>query len=131
MDIDQITYEIRGAIFAVYNELGPGLLESIYEGALVHELRERGLELKIQTPLKAFYKGIEMDFGYRVDLLVENEVIIEIKSVETLHDVCKKQLLTYLKLANKRLGILINFNVAKIQDKVNLIRVINSSAQSA
>ena len=126
-----VTYEIRGAIYSVYNELGPGLLESIYEGALLYELQNRGLNVKCQVPVKASYKGVEMDFGYRIDLLVEDDVIVEVKSVESLHDVHKKQLLTYLKLAHKSLGILINFNVAQIEDKINLIRVIDSSAQSA
>jgi GxxExxY protein len=104
----------------VYNELGPGLLESYYERALCYELNDRGLSLQIQLPVKAFYKGRSMDLGYRIDILVENQIIIEIKSVEVLHDVHKKQLLTYLKLANKKIGILVNFNVARIQDKIIL-----------
>ncbi len=125
MDLNQITYEIRGAIFSVYNELGPGLLESYYVRALCYELESRGLTITTQIPVKASYKGKAMDFGYRIDILVNNLVIIEVKSVDLLHDVHKKQLLTYLKLANKKIGILINFNVARIEDKVSLIRIIN------
>jgi len=125
MDVNQITYEIRGAIFSVYNELGPGLLESCYEAALFYELQCRGLNVVCQVPVGVTYRGKELDQGYRMDILVENQVVIEIKSAETLHDVHKKQLLTYLRLANKRIGILVNFNTARIQDKVSLVRIAN------
>jgi GxxExxY protein len=125
MNLTDITYHVRGAIFAVYNELGPGLLESYYERALTCELETRGLSLQQQVPVKAAYKGLPMDLGFRIDVLVESQVIIEIKSVDLLHDVHKKQLLTYLKLTKKKIGILINFNVARIEDKVSPIRIIN------
>jgi GxxExxY protein len=125
MHIDQVTYEIRGAIFSVYNELGPGLLESCYEAALFYELESRGLNVLSQIPVSVSYRGKELDQGYRMDLLVDNQVVIEVKSVQLLHDVYKKQLLTYLKLADKRIGILVNFNTARILDKVTLIRIIN------
>jgi GxxExxY protein len=125
MEFEDITYEIRGAIFSVFNELGPGLLESYYEQALCYELEERGLEVKTQVPVRASYRGRPMGIGYRIDILVNEEVIIEVKSVETLHDVHKKQLLTYLKLAKKKVGILINFNAAQIQNRINLIRIVN------
>jgi len=127
MEINDVTYQIRGAIFAVYNELGPGLLESYYERALCYELEDRGIPIQTQIPVKASYKGKPMDLGFRIDVLAEDQIIIEIKSVEALHDVHKKQLLTYLKVTRKRMGILINFNVARIEDKVSLIRVINSA----
>jgi len=126
MEINDISYQIRGAIFDVYNELGPGLLESVYEAALAFELNHRGLKVKSQLGLPVNYKGTQLDIGFRLDLLVEDSVIVEIKSVETLMPVHKKQLLTYLKLANKPLGILINFNSNKLEDKVSLIRIINT-----
>jgi GxxExxY protein len=125
MEHNDITYLIRGAIYEVHNELGPGLLESVYEAALLMELNERGLNVKSQVGLPVHYKGYKLELGFRLDILVENNVIIEIKSVEFLHDVHKKQLLTYLKLSQKKLGILVNFNVAKLVDKENLIRIIN------
>ena len=89
------------------------------------ELLEKGLHARPEVGLPVFYKGLKLGLGFRLDILVEESVIIEIKSVEFLHDVHKKQLLTYLKLANKKLGILVNFNVAKLVDKENLIRIIN------
>ena len=125
MEINDITYQIRGSIFDVYNELGPGLLESYYEKALTLELQSRGLAVRTQLPVEASYKGRLMDLGFRIDILVDNQVVIEVKSVELLHDVHKKQLLTYLKLTKKKLGILVNFNVAHLEDKISLIRIIN------
>ena len=125
MDINDISYKIRGAIFNVYNELGPGLLESVYEVTLAYELRSMGLIVTTQVPLPVYYKEVKLDLGYRIDILVENQIIVEVKSVEVLHDVHKKQLLTYLKLSNKKLGILVNFNVVTLVDKESLIRVIN------
>jgi len=125
MDLNDLTYKIRGAIFNVHKELGPGLLESSYEVALTYELISLGIGVRSQVGLPVIYKGINLEVGYRIDLLVEESVIIEIKSVETLHDVHKKQLLTYLKLAEKRIGILVNFNVARLVDKESVIRIIN------
>lgn len=125
MLLEDLSYQIRGAIFAVYNEVGPGLLESFYEAALCIELESRGLNVQRQVPVTPSYKGKAMEIGYRLDLLVNGEAIIEVKSVDELHDVHKKQLLTYLKLTGKRVGILINFNVARIENKINLIRIVN------
>jgi len=125
MDINELSYKIRGAIFTVHNELGPGLLESVYEAALVYELTAGGIFVSSQVGVPVHYKEVQLELGFRMDILVENLVIIEIKSIESLHDVHKKQLLTYLKLANKKLGILVNFNVAKLIDKESLIRIIN------
>ncbi len=102
MTENDISYKIRGAIFKVYNALGPGLLESAYENALAYELREAGLDVKEQVPLPFVYNGTKMDAGYRLDLLVEDKVIIEIKSVERILDVHHKQLITYLKLSGKK-----------------------------
>lgn len=125
LEINDLTYIIRGAIFTVHNELGPGLLESVYEAALLYELQLQGLFATSQVPAAVCYKAVELDLGFRIDILVEDTIIIEIKSIETLHDVHKKQLLTYLKLAGKKLGILVNFNVSKLVDKESLIRIIN------
>lgn len=107
----------------VYNTLGPGLLESAYEKALMHELQQNGLSVTSQIPIEMNYKGINLGEGLRLDLLVENSLIIELKSVEELKPIHYKQLLTYLKLTNKRTGLLINFNVNDFRDGIK--RVIN------
>jgi len=125
MELNELTYKIRGAIFTIHKELGPGLLESVYESALTYELIELGLHVKTQVGLPVVYKSVTLELGFRIDILVNDAIIIEIKSVETLHSVHKKQLSTYLKLSGKRLGILVNFNSAILQDKVSLVRVIN------
>ena len=117
-----LSYEIRGAIFDVYNALGPGLLESSYEAALIFELKDRGLSVKNQVELPIFYKGNKLDMNYRMDIVVNDCVIVELKSVTELLPLHKKQLYTYLKLANKHLGILVNFNCNKILD--NIVRVV-------
>ncbi|MGO3183578.1 MAG: GxxExxY protein [Aequorivita sp.] len=115
---NEISYLIRGAIFKVYNALGPGLLESVYEAVLCFELQKQGLEVKRQVPLPVIYDSVELEIGFRLDLLVNNKVIIEIKSVESLAKVHHKQLLTYLKLTELKLGILVNFNVDNITEGV-------------
>jgi len=125
MELNDLTYKIRGAIFEVHNALGPGLLESVYEAALAMELSDLGLQVQTQVGLPVVYKENRLELGFRLDLLVNKTIIIEIKSVEVLHDVHKKQLLTYLKLSNNKLGILVNFNVSKLEDKISLIRIIN------
>ena len=111
---NDISYLIRGAIFKVYNELGPGLLESVYEAVLLFELRKQGLDVKSQVALPVYYEDNKLEIGFRLDLLVNDKVIIEIKSVENIADVHHKQVLTYLKLSNLKLGILVNFNVDNI-----------------
>lgn len=125
MQLNDLTYKIRGAIFTVYNELGPGLLESVYKAALAFELKKMGLRVRTQVPLPVDYKDVRLELGFRIDILVEDKIIIEIKSVEHLLEVHKKQLLTYLKLSKISLGILVNFNASKLIDKQNLIRIIN------
>lgn len=125
MEMNDLTYKIRGAIFTVYNELGPGLLESVYEAALVYELSSLGLSVSSQVDIPVHYKEVQLELGFRIDILVENQIILEIKSIQNLQDVHKKQLLTYLRLADKKLGILVNFNVSKLVDKESLIRIIN------
>lgn|SRR5688572_9211575 len=125
MKSNDITFKIRGAIFTIFKELGPGLLESVYEAALTYELRSMGLKARTQVGVPVVYKDQPLDLGFRMDILVEESVIIEVKSVEALHDDHKKQLLTYLKLSQKKIGILVNFNVALLEDKVSLVRIIN------
>lgn len=107
---NDISQEIIGAALDLHTNLGPGLLESAYECALMFELLQRGMDVKCQLPMPLIYKGVRLDQGYRLDLLVEDKVVVEIKSVECLTPVHFAQLLTYLRLSDKRLGLLINFN---------------------
>lgn len=109
MHENPISKEIVDAAFKIHTKLGPGLLESVYEILLAHELKCRGLVVDRQVCVPIEYEGIRFDEGYRLDLLVENKVIVEIKSIEQISGVHKKQLLTYLRLSDKKLGILINF----------------------
>mgnify|MGYP001627325037 CR=1 FL=1 len=126
MELNDITYKIRGAIFTVHKELGPGLLESVYEAALAYDSNEIGLKVKTQVGLPVEYKSILLELVIRMDILVINQIVIEIKSVDTLQDVHKKQLLTYLKLAGKRVGIIANFNTSVLVDKESLVRIKNA-----
>ena len=123
MTDNELTYEIRGAIFDVYNELGPGLLESVYEEALTFELQERGLEVVRQLEVPIIYKDNVLKTPLRLDLLVNNQVIVELKSVEDMKPVFAKQLLTYLRLMDKRVGLLVNFNISNIQ--LGIRRIVN------
>jgi GxxExxY protein len=123
MTDNELTYEIRGAIFDVYNELGPGLLESVYEEALVFELKERGLDVARQVEVPIIYKSNELKTPLRLDLLVNDQVIVELKSVEEMKPVFAKQLLTYLRLMDKRVGLLVNFNTNNLRE--NIKRIIN------
>lgn len=123
MTDNELTYEIRGAIFDVYNELGPGLLESVYEEALVFELMERELNVSRQVEVPVVYKGNELKTSLRLDLLVNNQVIVELKSVEEMKPVFAKQLLTYLRLLDKHVGLLVNFNTSNLRE--NIKRIVN------
>jgi GxxExxY protein len=118
MKENDISYKIIGAIFKVYRELGPGLLESVYEAALLYQLKKDGLEAKSQVPVPVIYDEQELNIGFRIDILVENMVIIEIKSVEELSRVHHKQVLTYLKLTKLKLGILVNFNSDNVLNSI-------------
>jgi GxxExxY protein len=120
---NQISFDIRGAAFKVHSELGPGLLESVYETALTYELREKGYNVKNQLGVPMVYANIKMEVGFRLDILVNDLVIVEVKSVESLTDVHHKQLLTYLKLSDKKLGLLINFNSSSLKDSI--VRIVN------
>jgi GxxExxY protein len=119
MTENDISYKIRGAIFNVYNKLGPGLLESIYSKALTYELEKEGLKVKREVPVPVIYDNIDLNLGFRLDLLVENKVIVEIKSVEKLAKVHHKQVLTYLKITDLCLAILVNFNVDEITSGIH------------
>ena len=105
----------------IHKILGPGLLESVYEEVLVYELKKLGLNVLRQVGIAVDYDGIKMDLGFRADILLEDKIIIELKSIEAVHPVHKKQLLTYLKLAKKKLGLLVNFNVELIKDGITRI----------
>jgi len=118
MEINQITEKIIGCSIEVHKQLGPGLLESAYEECLYYELKSIGLNVKKQLALPLIYKDIKLDAGYRIDLLVENKVIVEIKSVDALAEIHKAQLMTYLKLADIKVGLLLNFNVVRLKDGI-------------
>lgn len=124
MSENEISYKIIGAAMELHKILGPGLLESVYEAALAYDLREIGLEVKNQVPMPLVYKEVKQDIGYRLDLIVENKVIIELKSVENLAPVHFAQTLTYLKLADKKLALLINFNTKLLKDGIH--RIVNN-----
>ena len=123
MTENEITFLIRKAIFEVCNSLGPGLLESVYEKALTIELENQGLLVEVQVPISVIYKGTDLGLGFRADILVEDKIIIEIKSVVELAPIHHKQLLNYLKLTNLHLGILVNFNTNNINN--DIVRIIN------
>jgi len=118
MKENDISYIIRGAIFKIYNELGPGLLESVYVAALKYEIEKEGLNVLKEVPVPVYYDNKKMELGFRIDLLVDDKVIIEVKSVERLADVHHKQVLTYLKLTDLKLAILVNFNVDNIKNGI-------------
>ena len=123
MTENAIAKEVVDAAFRIHTTLGPGLLESVYQTVLAYELGRRGLRAVSQQPIPVIYENVRIDTGFRADLVVEDKVIVEIKSVESLAPVHKKQLLTYLRLADKRLGLLINFQVALIKEGIT--RIVN------
>ncbi len=125
MELNDLSYSIRGAAYDVHSKLGPGLLESVYERALIFELEKRGLQVRTQIILPIIYDGITLENAYRLDMLINDAIIIEIKSVESLAKVHSLQLNTYLKLTDKRLGLLINFNSPSLVDQVSIIRLVN------
>ena len=124
MEINQISGIVIDAAMKVHSALGPGLLESAYETCLIRELRKRGLRVESQVPIAVRYDGETLDVGYRADLFVEGTVLIELKSVETILPIYKAQLLSYLRLSGKEVGLLINFNVEHLKNGIK--RVINS-----
>ena len=128
INLDSITGIIIDAAMKVHSALGPGLLESAYEACLKYELSKRNLVVESQVILPVFYDGIRIDAGYRIDLLVENEIIIELKAVEKIIPIHEAQLLSYLKLSNKQVGLLLNFNVLHLKDGIT--RVVNGYSRS-
>ncbi len=116
--VNKFARETVDAVFSVHTNLGPGLLESVYEACLMHELARRGLHVERQVPFPVVYDTVRLDCGFRVDVIVEGKIILELKSVDAIHPIHSAQLLTYLKLADLRLGFLINFNVARIRDGI-------------
>ena len=124
MHENDLSYKVIGAAIEIHKALGPGLLESVYETALARDLKEMGLYVEQQKGLPFTYKELEFDRGYRMDLIIENKLIIEIKSVENLAPLHFAQTLTYLKLSNKKLGLLINFNTPVLKEGVH--RIVNN-----
>lgn len=124
MTENEISYIIRKSVFNVYNQLGPGLLESVYQKILIYELEENGLNVKSEVMLPVYYDNKKFDINFKIDILVEDKVILELKSVKELDNVYYKQLYTYLKLSDKKLGLLINFNTTNILDSIK--RVVNN-----
>lgn len=123
MDSEFLIKDLIDIAFNIHVDLGPGLLESVYEAAFAYELHSRGWKFEQQKPIKAFYKGVDLGVGFRADFIVENLVIVELKSVENLAKVHYKQVLTYLKLTDNRFGILLNFNTALMKDGIK--RIVN------
>jgi GxxExxY protein len=120
---NELSKIILNAAFRVHSAIGPGLLESAYEACLAYELRDQGLKVVTQLPLPLVYRGIRLEVGYRLDLLVEDLVVVEIKSVDKFDPIHQAQVISYLKLSNKKLGMLINFNVLHLKDGIK--RVVN------
>ena len=126
--LNKITETIIGCAINVHKELGPGLLESAYEACLLYDLSQTKMKIERQKPLPIIYKNVKLDCGYRLDLLIEDDVIVEIKSVEKLLPIHKAQLLSYLKISGMQIGLLINFNVELLKD--GIIRVVNNYPDS-
>ena len=124
MHENEISKLILDCAFKIHKEIGPGLLESVYEELLAHELMKTGVSIKRQVGIPLTYETIKMEIGFRADIIVDGRVIIGLKSIETILDVHKKQLLTYLKLSGLKLGLLINFNVALLKE--GIVRIVNN-----
>jgi len=123
-EIDWRTGQVVDGAIRVHSALGPGLLESAYEACLAHELRKRGLGVRTQVPLPIVYDGVRIDLGYRIDLLVDDAVVVELKAVTRLHPIHEAQLLSYLKLSGHRVGLLINFHSLHLRDGIR--RMVNN-----
>ena len=123
MELEELTGRILHAAFRVHSLMGPGLLESVYEAALAHELRKAGLRVATQVEVPAMFDGIKLDVAFRADMVVEAQVILELKSVEALAPVHSKQLMNYLRLSGLKVGLLLNFNTISLKDQ--LIRLVN------
>jgi GxxExxY protein len=129
MHFNQISGGVVDSAMRVHSALGPGLLESVYVACLAHKLNQRGFHTTVQVPLPVIYDGVRLDLGFRLDILVESLVVVEIKAVDAISPVHQAQLLTYLKLSNKHLGLLINFNVVHLRDGIR--RMVSGDPPSA
>ncbi len=118
MQSNELTEIIIGAAIEVHRELGPGLLESAYEKCLARELHMRNIQVELQKPVPVIYKGVQLDCGYRIDMLVQNQVLLELKAVDTVTNIHEAQILTYMRLSNVSLGLLINFNVRMLKSGI-------------
>jgi GxxExxY protein len=127
--LDQLSHRIIGSAIEVHRQLGPGLLESAYESCLVYELRQLGFHVEGQKPLPIIYKDVKLDCGYRLDIVVEGEIIVEIKAVEQLLPIHEAQLLSYLRLSHKKVGLLMNFHVPVLKN--GLKRIVNEFPDAA
>lgn len=121
MEINRITHEILDSAYKIHSALGPGLLESAYRSCLGYELRKKGLKVNEEMPLPLIYEEVKLECGYRIDLLVENEVIVELKTVSELNDIHLAQILTYLRFSEKKVGLLINFNVKSLKNGIKRV----------
>lgn len=121
MKLDQLTHEILNSAFKVHSKLGPGLLESAYRTCLVYELKKKGFFIEEEKPLPLIYDDLKMEYGYRIDILVEHSIVVELKTVESLNDVHVAQVLTYLKLSENKVGLLINFYTKSLKDGIKRI----------
>jgi GxxExxY protein len=122
-ELEELARQVLDSCVKVHRALGPGLLESTYQLCLAHELRSRGLQVRTEIALPVSYAGIQIETGYRIDMLVEDSIIVENKSVQTVHPILEAQLITYLKLSNRKIGFLINWNVQLIKDGIK--RMVN------
>ena len=127
MHENEVAKIVVDVAYQIHSRLGPGLLESVYEAVMAHELRKRGLQVEVQVPIPVEWDGVRLEVGFRADLIVERCVIVELKSIEQVHPVHKKCLLTYLRLADRRLGLLINFGTELIKDGIS--RVVNKLSE--
>ena len=125
MEMNELSGKVIGLAIEVHNALGPGLLESAYKECLNYKIGNSGLIVEKEKPMPLVFENVKLDCGYRIDLLIENRLVLELKSVEALNDIHLAQTLTYLKLGNYKLGLLINFNVVKLKDGIK--RVINGT----
>lgn len=118
MEVNEITHDILDSAFKVHTALGPGLLESAYQACLCYELKKKGYKVESEKPLPLVYEEVKLDCGYRIDILVENQVVVELKTVEQFSEVHQAQILTYMKLSKTKYGLLINFNVKSLKDGI-------------
>jgi len=128
LETNDLTYKVIGAAIEVHKRLGPGLLEKVYQECMLHELQKREISAEMEFPMSVIYDDIEINSGYRIDLLVENKLVVELKSVDAVSDLHKAQILTYMKLGGYKVGLLINFNVTKLTSGIS--RFVNGEIEN-